>query len=286
MESRPISLASRQLLAAPFVGALAGFLFNRVHAGNTGWLLLGEMTVGAALFAFGAVVHGLLDTMAIETARRNAIKRQMTLAQAARQTTSRQAELLASEQRRYEQARRLLDRQLAAERHAQGLQLELSQTRRETVQLANVVAGLVSHMRHQVAHPTAELAAEARARMEAIEAAQNELTRRQVELDRKTASEAEEVKTRLLQLSVSESQRQRNMEAPEQQSGRIIELEGRIRKLAREIERLSQRQAVTVETGEASKVAQGGTADGARMGFLKAMLEANQVLRRQIKDAA
>jgi hypothetical protein len=77
------------------------------------------------------------------------------------------------------------------------------------------------------------------------------------------------------------------MNAPENdQSGRIIELETRIHRLAREIEALSKRQTGVVETGTASLVAAGGTQEKARIGFLQAMLDANKTLRKQIKDAA
>jgi len=79
----------------------------------------------------------------------------------------------------------------------------------------------------------------------------------------------------------------RNMQGPENdQSGRIIELETRIHRLAREIEALSRRNAPVAEAGVASLVAADGTKDKARIGFLQAMLDANKTLRRQIREAA
>ncbi|MBE7492400.1 MAG: hypothetical protein HS108_11665 [Planctomycetes bacterium] len=283
MNPAQATLAQRQLLVAPFLGALAGLLFHRVHAGAGGWALAGEILAGAVLATIGAAIMAQLDALARERARRAAL----LAAQNAAQSAARRAELVRAEQQRYLEQRLELERRLESDRRAQDLELELSRTRRDTVQLANVVAGLVQRMRHDgSAAEAVALAEEARRRMAAVEAAQQELALRQVELDRKTAGEAEEVKARLLQLSVTDSQRRRNIEAPDSDaSGRIIELEARIRKLAREIERLSARQPVAAEQGEAGTVAPGGTRDGARLGFLRAMLEANQTLRRQIKAA-
>lgn len=287
MHAPTIHLAHRQFMAAPFLGALAGFLCNRAHAGSTGWLMLGEIFAGSVVFVAVAGILAQLDSLSREAARRSALRRSLRARDQAALNSARRAELLQAEEQRYIDSRLVIERQLVADRRAASLESELSETRRDTVQLANVVAGLVSHMRQSVAGADViQLAQEAKARMTALESAQRELETRQVELDRKTASEAEEVKTRLLSLSISDSQRQRNVNAPEaDESGRLIELEARIRKLAREIERLSQRQPATVEAGEASRVA-GGSGDGARLGFLKAMLEANQTLRKQIKDAA
>lgn len=287
MQAAP-RLAHRQLLVAPFLGALAGFLFNRVHAGATGWAMVGEMFAGSVLCCMGAALLVQLDALGRESRRRNLLRAQLAARRDQSAAEARRVELIAEEQRRYAESRLLIERQLIADRRAFDLENELSQTRRDTVKLANVVAGLVSHMRTNAAGmDVLHLAEEAKARMAALEDAQRELATRQVELDRKTATEAEEVKTRLLQLSVSDSQRQRNIAAPDaDESGRLIELESRIKKLAREIERLSARQPIAAESGEASKVAAGGTQDNARLGFLRAMLEANQTLRKRIKDAA
>jgi len=288
MQTHPVSLATRQLLVAPFIGALAGFLFNRMHAGSTGWALIGEMFAGALLCTIGAAILSQLDALSRESRRRSLLRQLAQAKQDAALVNARRNALIEAEQTRYFENRVLIERQLVADRRAQGLEAELSETRRDTVKLANVVAGLVSHMRNQSGGiEVIHLAQEAKARMAALEVAHRELETRQVELDRKTATEAEEVKTRLLQLSISDSQRQRNVAAPEVEgSGRLIELEARIKKLAREIERLSIRQPSSTEAGEASKVAQGGTQNGARLGFLKAMLEANQTLRKQIQEAA
>lgn len=286
MHSTTLRPAQRQLLAAPVLGALAGFLCNRAHAGSTGWAMLAEMLAGSALFLVGAVIMDQLESLAAEKARRLGLQRARARHAEHQAEVERRAALLRLERQHFQHARAALQRQIESETRAKELEQELARTRRDTVQLANTVVGLVNHVRLAGLGGPAELAAEAKVRMESLEAAQQELLARQVELDRKTAAEAAEVKSRLLELSITDSQRQRNIAGPEQDSGRIIELEGRIRKLAREIERLSQRQLSVPEAGEASKVAAGGTGDGARLGFLKAMLQANQTLRRQIKSAA
>lgn len=288
MHHTQLTLAGRQLLAAPFIGALGGFLANRAHAGSTGWLLMAEMAAGSVLCVFGAALIGQLDALGRETRRREALRAQLRAREQNAAGATRRAELLAAEEQRYIENRLLLERSLVANRKSEKLEQELSQTRRDTVKLANVVASLVSSLRQNATgEGMLQLAQEAKSRMAALEAAQRNLETRQIELDRKTASEAEEVKTRLLTLSITDSQRQRNIAAPQADaSGRLIELETRIRKLAAEIERLSSRQPVAAETGEASKVGTAGTGDGARLGFLKAMLEANQTLRKQIQEAA
>ncbi|MBK9975615.1 MAG: hypothetical protein IPP14_12660 [Planctomycetes bacterium] len=288
MHHTQLTLAGRQLLAAPFIGALGGFLANRAHAGSTGWLMLAEMAAGSVVCLLGAACFTQIDALGREARRRDALRSQLRAQEQAVVHNARRAELLAAEEQRYVEHRMILERSLVANRKSEKLEVELSQTRRDTVKLANVVASLVSSMRQSAAGDgVLQLAQEAKARMAALESAQRNLETRQIELDRKTASEAQEVKTRLLTLSISDSQRQRNVSAPDaDSSGRLIELETRIRKLAAEIERLSNRQPAATQAGEASKVGTAGTGDGARLGFLKAMLEANQTLRKQIQDAA
>lgn len=281
---RTPSLAHRQLFAAPFLGALAGFLVNRMHHGSTGWGLFFEMAAGTALFTIGAGIVGQFAQWQ-EVARRRVLEAAQAEIEA---EESRRIALIQAEQERTEQARAEFERVLSERRDTATLRAELARSRKDTLRLAGAIAGVVAHLQRRTASlPLAPVADEARGRMEALEVAQRELETRQVELDRKTVREAEEVKQRLLTLTISDSQRLRNIDAPEaEQSGRLIELETRIRKLATEIERLSGRQPAVATDGDASKVGSAGTGDTARLGFLRAMLEANQTLRRQIKEVA
>jgi hypothetical protein len=91
----------------------------------------------------------------------------------------------------------------------------------------------------------------------------------------------------VLALGVSDSTRARNLAADGEQSGRLFELEARVRRLKRELEcATSARSAAAQPTGEASLVALGGTQDAAKTGFLRGMLEANKSLRRLPASAA
>lgn len=265
-------LVQRQMFVAPFLGALAGFLVNRAHGGEPGWLLVAEMAVGTVLFTLAGACGAIVGQASRVAARRYASVQQ----------ESNLEQLIWSEADAYASARARYEDSIIEQLQTQALREELERNRRNTRKLADALTAVVSHVQSRRAVP----ADEAQIRIRALEAAQHELAARQVELDRKTMREAEEVKSTLLSLSISESQRQRNVVGDGDQSGRLIELEARIRKLSAEIERLSLRQPSTPEEGQASKVAAGGTGDGARIGFLKAMLEANQTLRRRIQEAA
>lgn len=289
-----------RLLASPFLGLLGGFLCNRAHGGSAGMTLLAEMVGGAVVLTLGSCVVGHASDLAQDEARAQAAQHKRRKAeQAARLESMQQAEA-----ERFRAERTLRDQMQAAAIHVQEMRAELECSRGDTARLQQVLAELAQRVLAQDTNALARelsdagariirledalrAAEEARAHAEALEAAQAELAQRQVELDRRTAQEAEEVKASLLKLAVSDSQRRRNVDAPEgEQSGRIIELEARIKRLAREIERLSARQPVAAAEGEASLVAPGGTGEQAKLGFLKAMLEANQTLRRRIKTAA
>lgn len=289
-----------RLLTAPFLGLLGGFLCNRAHAGSAGVVLLAEMAGGAAVLTLGACVLGHANDLAQDEAKARALQ----LARRNAEESERRERLQQAEAERFRAERTLRDQMQAAAQHVQHMRAELERSRGETAGLQRALTELAQRVLAQDTNALSRelneagarivrledalrAAEEARARAEALEAAQAELAQKQVELDRRTAQEAEEVKASLLRLAVSDSQRRRNVEAPEgEQSGRIIELEARIKRLAREIERLSARQPVAAAEGEASLVAAGGTGEQAKIGFLKAMLEANQTLRRRIKAAA
>jgi hypothetical protein len=271
------TIAARQFLAAPLTGALAGFLVNRAHRGDPGWPMMLEMAAGSALFTLGAVLVSQFNA-ASERTRRQAVRRH---------TARIEAEFMRVEQARYEAERARYETVLATVREEEGVRAELARSHTNTRRLASALANVMAHVEKRQTGRLPVRQAEAQDRIAALEAAQSELARRQVELDQKTVREADELKTRLLQLSISDTQRLRNVAAPEaEHSGRLIELETRIRKLAGEIERLSNRQPAVMEAGEASKVGTAGTGDGARLGFLQAMLEANQTLRKRIQNAA
>jgi hypothetical protein len=235
-----------RILVAPFLGALAGFLLNRARGGAEGYAMLVEMLVGAgAVMAVAWVVHRL---------------GRLTHEVAARRVAALEA-LVASEAERYRFQRMVLD------------QVAQAETRRPDL------TGVIARVRSL--EEESRLASEARERLAAIEQAQESLRAQQVEIDRRAAREAEEVKASLRQFTVTDSQRQRNMAAPDNdQSGRIIELEARIQELAGELQRLSGRSPA------ATQAADPAPADQARAGFLRAMLEANKTLRDNIRDAA
>ncbi|MCA8912541.1 MAG: hypothetical protein KDB82_12615 [Planctomycetes bacterium] len=282
-----------RLSLAPVLGLLAGFLANRAHDGPLGWAMLGEMVLGAVFVTFGATVLVNLakliserDRAAVLLARQRAVQAQ-----------SRRQSLIEAEAERYRIERFFREQIITATQRTERLERALLEQRAEANALRHALSGMkTSGASNEIGALAARLenleksnaaAEDAYARVIALEEAQSEMQRQQVELDRRAASEAEELKASLLQLAISESQRMRNMEAPENdQSGRIIELESRIHRLAREIEALSKRQPMVASAGQESLVKAGGTQDKARMGFLQAMLDANKTLRKKIKDAA
>lgn len=276
---------------APLLGLLAGFLVNRAHAGNTGWALLAEMLLGALVVSFGAAVLANVRRLMEDRDAQAVEAQQLGLQQA----QARRNALIEAEAERYRIERAFREQVLSAARRTERLEVELEQQRGEANALRRAMAGWQRQpaelgslaARLEKLETATRFAEEARAKVVALELAQEQMRLQQVAFDRKSATEAEELKASLLQLAISESQRMRNMNAPENdQSGRIIELESRIHRLAREIEALSKRGAAVAETGVASLVQPGGTQEKARIGFLQAMLDANKTLRKQIKDAA
>lgn len=280
-----------RMTLAPFFGLLAGFLANRAHGGALGWALLGEMVLGAALVTFAAAVlinlRRLIEERDAETAL--VARKQEIAANAHRQA------LIETEAERYHLERFFREQVMAAAQRTEWLEHQLMEQRSEANALRKALGmfngrtkdtGSIMARLERLEQST-RVAEEAREKIFALEVAYENLRTESSDMSRQAVAEVEEVKASLLQLAITESQRTRNMEAPDNdQSGRIIELETRIHKLAREIEALSQRQAVVPETGIASDVAAGGTQDKARIGFLTAMLDANKTLRKRIKDAA
>ncbi len=291
---------NRRLIVAPFLGLLAGFLLNRARNGELGYALLWEMLFGAVLVSFGAMVVMQVNRMQLE--RQAEHERQLNAL--ASKASQRRIALVEAEATRYRNERLLHQQAIHARTVAEELAIELDRQREQTGMLQKALSALASRVANVDTAPmgvewrkaTARIerleaesreSGEARERLQALESAQEALRRESVEVGMRAMQEAEEVKASLLQLAISESQRQRNINAPENdQSGRIFELEARIKRLAFEIERLSTRQFAVVDDGEASKVGGEGTKDSARIGFLRAMLDANKVLRQQIKEAA
>lgn len=283
-----------RLAIAPFLGLLAGFLVNRAHDGAAGWPLFGEMLLGALLVTFGAGVlvnfKALIEEREFEQ-QRDAARRNQAAA-------ARHAAMVEVEARRYKAERFFREQILVANRRSERLERELIEQRSEARTLRQSLAGLEQRagdggemvaLKARLAglENASRFAEEAREKLMALEASQEQMRREQVEITRKTSAEAEEVKASLLQMAITESQRMRNMDAPDNdQSGRIIELEARIRRLAREIETLSKRSPVVAEEGKPSLVKEGGTRDQSRIGFLQAMLDANKTLRKRISEAA
>lgn len=277
-----------RLSLAPLFGLLAGFLANRAHDGALGWPLLGEMVLGAALVTFGAAVLVNLRKLIDERDREASLllREQDMLAE------TRRHQLISAEAERYQVERFFREQILTAARRTEWLEQQLMEQRAEARSLRSLLAtqgsgnnGILERLERL--EESTQVAEDARAKIIALESAYDRLRAESSDLSRQAVAEVEEVKASLLQLAISDSQRMRNMAAPDNdQSGRIIELEGRIRKLAREIENLSKRQAVVADSGIASDVAPGGTKDQARLGFLTAMLDANKTLRKRIKDAA
>jgi hypothetical protein len=285
-------LDPHRIALAPLLGLLAGFLLNRAHDGATGWTMLAEMLLGAMFVTFGAALLANVRRLMAERDRQATMAAQQADAMA----MARRQSLVEAEAERYRIERYFREQVINAAQRAERLEQDLLEQRGEANALRRAMADLQRTPQAEFGSLAARLekleastrfSEEARRKVAALEAAQEQMRLQQVALDRKAASEAEELKASLLQLAISESQRMRNMNAPENdQSGRIIELETRIHRLAREIEALSKRQTGVVETGTASLVAAGGTQEKARIGFLQAMLDANKTLRKQIKDAA
>ncbi len=285
-----------RLMFAPVLGMAAGFLVNRVRAGAVGTELLLEMAFGGTLLTLAVAGASALA----------AIERERARARAQHEQTMREAEARAAAQQR----RVLVEAEAARCRSEMALRESLAETQnrlvalegrsnsselrnqllkralielngRVTPSLGDALADRVSAIEEQQ-----RMMLEAQEKLLALEAAQEELNRSAVALSEQARKDAEEVKASL-KLAISDSQRQRNMQAPaREESGRIIELEARLKRLAREIEKMSGRGAAVTEEGIASNVGQGGTKDQARLGFFKAMLDANQALRKQIRQAA
>jgi hypothetical protein len=284
-------LDAHHYVVAPVLGLLAGFLVNRAHDGNTGWALFAEMLLGALVVSFAAAVFANVRKLIEERDAQATVARREELQQA----QARRSALIEAEAERYRIERAFREQVLNAAQRTERLEVELHQQRGEANALRRAMAswqrtpaeiGTLA-ARLEKLESASRITEEARAKVTALEQAQEQMRMQQVAFDRKSASEAEELKASLLQLAISESQRMRNMNAPENdQSGRIIELETRIHRLAREIEALSKRSAPVAEAGVGSLVQPGGTQNKARIGFLQAMLDANKTLRNQIKDAA
>lgn len=274
---------------APLLGLLAGFLVNRAHGGEAGWALLAEMLLGSLFLTFAAAVLANISQL-LQDRDRHALQ---AAQQAAQRAEARRQSLIEAESERFRFERFFREQVLNATLRAERLEQALVEQRSEAAALRQAMSRLeVGQPRLEIGALAARLeklenatrvAEEARAKIIALEHAQEQMRAQQVALDRRAAQEAEELKASLLQLAISESQRMRNMAAPENdQSGRIIELESRIHRLAREIEALSSRR----ETVSAEPAAKAAAPDKARIGFLQAMLDANKTLRKQIKDAA
>lgn len=277
---------SNNIVVAPFMGLLAGFLFNRATGGAIGSFLIFEMVVGALSMVFIALVMANLRKIEQNNAAARAAKEQ----QLAETKAVRHQQLVSAERARYESERHLRTQLLHTTVRLSELEDQLVES--QTQQAVSSESPLLVQL-HEATQRIASLekqsivADEAASRIHSLEHAQQTLSQQQVDMGLQVNKEAEEVKASLHQLAVTDSQRNRNAAAPDSaQSGRIVQLEARIRRLARELERLSDRQPVAAEDGVESLVKQGGTKDNARVGFLRAMLDANKTLRKQAKKAA
>lgn len=263
-----------KLWLAPLIGLVAGLMAFMAFQGSGLWLLLGEMILGAIALT-GLAAAGLSLSKVREDADR---ERNKALEQLSRD--QRMASRMQAEAKRFNSERERQEIELLVSRRMRGLEQRLEKEEARNCALSTLLSKISVHSKNEEG--------DALARIEALEMAQSDALKKSVEIGARALREAEEVKASLRELSITDSQRQRNIDAPESdQSGRIIELEARIRRLAREIERLSQRQPVAaVEEGKASLVKEGGTNDDAKVGFLKAMLDANLTLRNKIQSAA
>ncbi|MCC6572913.1 MAG: hypothetical protein IT462_03895 [Planctomycetes bacterium] len=293
-----------RMILAPLFGLCAGFLTNRLHNGGMGGALAAEMLAGAVIVTLAALLARHLAAMAAEArADRIAAQRAAVSAELARQAEAHRLRI-AAEAAHFTQERLFREQTLNAAVRVGVMERELMHSRHETRQLRDAIMAMRGSFDQgagnslladikaanerilALEHANAEVL-EATHRLAGLEQAQNELTRQHIKLTQTQKLEVEEVKNHL-RLAISDSQRQRNIEGPENaESGRIVELEQRIKKLARELEKLSTRTGVVdKDEGVASLVAPGGTREVARAGFLKALLDANQTLRKQIRAAA
>ncbi|MDC1142557.1 hypothetical protein OAU50_05665 [Planctomycetota bacterium] len=274
---------SSPFVVAPFLGLLAGFLFNRATEGSVGVFLGFEMFVGALSMTLFALAMANMQKVRQQHAAAIA-RRQAELVKAQQR---RHNEIVAAERARYDVERQLRTQLKSTNQRMHNLESHLfTQSNTSADSQLHEQLQQASHRIEQLEEQS-RLADEATKRIKELEQAQQELSQQHVSIGLKVQKEAEEVKASLVQLAITDSQRARNAEAPDNdQSGRIVQLEARIRRLARELERLSERQPTVADEGVASNVKPGGTKDNARVGFLRAMLDANKTLRKQVKEAA
>lgn len=286
-----------RLLFAPVLGMTAGFLVNRLRSGAVGTELMLEMAFGGTLLTLAVAGASAIAAIERERARARALHEQALreaaqLAAAAQRRVQVEAEAARckAEIALREQLAETQTRLSALEGRSASSDLRNQLLKRALIELNGRVAPTLGDAlveRVSAIEAQQRMMLEAQEKLLALETAQEELNRSAVALSEQARKDAEEVKASL-KLAISDSQRQRNLAAPErEESGRIIELEARLKRLAREIEKLSGRgAAITAEEGIASTVAQGGTQDKAKLGFFKALLDANQALRKQISQAA
>ncbi|KAA0210975.1 hypothetical protein EDM80_12785 [bacterium] len=288
---------------APMLGAAAGFLLNRARGGQIGAELALEMGLCSALLTLAVAAIAALCAMERERARSRAMQL-AAIEEAERRAAARaklalveaEAQRCRAEMQLRESLMDTRNRLLQLEDVSNTADLRSQMLKRAVIELnGRVSAGNSQNLGEALARAASRIEAlearqqevlEARQRLAALEAAQEKLSQGAMALSEAARREAEEVKASL-KLAISDSQRRRNVEADErEESGRIIELEARIKRLAREIERLSNRTAPVAEEGIAGTVEPGGTGDQAKLGFFKALLDANKTLRKQIKAAA
>jgi hypothetical protein len=291
-----------RLCFAPVIGLAAGFIVNRARSGAMGVELLLEMLLFATILTL--VVAAGSAIAAIEREKARARQEHLAALDAAERRAlarARQAGVEAEARHcRNEIALRdafcdMRNRLIALEGLSNSTDLRNQLLKRAIIELngrvsdspANLGAALkATATRIDALEARQQEMLDAREKLVALEAAQEEISRHAVALSEQARRDAEEVKASL-KLAISDSQRQRNLQAPErEESGRIIELEARLKRLAREIERLSSRGDSVAEEGIASNVAPGGTQDQAKLGFFKALLDANVALRKQTRTAA
>ncbi|CAG0970012.1 hypothetical protein PLCT2_01289 [Planctomycetaceae bacterium] len=285
-----------RLMFAPVLGMAAGFLVNRVRAGAVGTELLLEMAFGGTLLTLAVAGASALAAIERERARARA-QHEQTMREAEARAAAQQHRVLVeaeaarcrSEMALRESLAETQNRLVALEGRSNSSELRNQLLKRALIELnGRVMPSLGDALADRVSaiEEQQRMMLEAQEKLLALEAAQEELNRSAVALSEQARKDAEEVKASL-KLAISDSQRQRNMQAPQrEESGRIIELEARLKRLAREIEKMSGRGAAVTEEGIASTVGQGGTKDQAKLGFFRALLDANQALRKQIRQAA
>ncbi len=292
-----------RLMFAPLLGLATGFVINRARDGSIGTELLLEMLLGATVLTLIVAAVSALAAIEHERSRARALQMAALREAEARAISRHRLMLVEAEAMRCrnetglrEQLAETRNRLLALESTSNNTDLRSQLLKRAILELnQRLVSGGTQNLGEALASAAVRIEAleaqqqemlEARGKLAALEAAQEELTRNAVALGEAARKEADEVKASL-KLAISDSQRQRNIAGQDrEESGRIIELEARIKRLAREIEKLSGRDSVVSPEGVASNVAQGGTQDQAKLGFFKALLDANQTLRKQIRAAA